>query len=102
MNPLVLSPKPLVIHIISGLLGGGAEMMLYKLLSKLNPEIFSSEVISLTDEGLFGAKIEELGISVYSLRMQRGRISYSGISYLSEILKKNLQPLFKPGCIMLI
>ena len=36
-------------------------MMLYKLLSKLNPEIFSSAVISLTDEGLFGAKIEELG-----------------------------------------
>ena len=88
MNQLALSPKPLVIHIISGLLGGGAEMMLYKLLSKLNPEIFSSEVISLTDEGLFGAKIEELGISVYSLEMKRGRINCSGISYLSKILKK--------------
>ena len=88
VNQLALSPKPLVIHIISGLMGGGAEMMLYKLLSKLSPEIFSSEVISLTDEGLFGAKIKELGISVYSLGMKRGRISCSGISYLSKILKK--------------
>ena len=63
-------------------------MMLYKLLSKINPENFRSEVISLTDEGIFGSRIKELGISVYTLGMRRGRISRAGIMYLSEILKK--------------
>ena len=43
---------------------------------------------SLTDEGLFGSRIKELGISVYTVGMRRGRISCTGIKYLSEILKK--------------
>ena len=70
-------------------MGGGAEMMLYRLLSKVDFEAFRYEVISFTDEGVLGTKIRELGASVYSLGMRRGRLSYSGIKYLKQLLKKN-------------
>ena len=62
----------LVLHVITGLSTGGAEMMLYKLLSCIDKEKFQCQVISLTDEGTVGAKIKALGIPVQSLGMRNG------------------------------
>ncbi|MFV1974719.1 MAG: glycosyltransferase family 4 protein [Candidatus Scalindua sp.] len=61
-----------IVHIITGLSTGGAEMMLYKLLSRINEDEFESEVISLTDDGPIADKIRMLGIPVHSLGMKRG------------------------------
>jgi len=61
-----------VIHIITGLNTGGAEMVLYKLLSVMDQEIYTAEVISLTDIGPIGKKIKSLGVQVNALRMRRG------------------------------
>lgn len=58
-----------IIHIITGLSIGGAEMMLYKLLSHLDRSAFDAEVISLISVGPVGRKIQELGISVKALGM---------------------------------
>jgi glycosyltransferase involved in cell wall biosynthesis len=60
-----------VVHVITGLDVGGAEMMLYQLLAHINRTQFDSEVISLTDIGLVGQKIQSLGVPVRALGMNR-------------------------------
>ncbi|MEA2022141.1 MAG: glycosyltransferase, partial [Candidatus Caldatribacteriota bacterium] len=61
-----------ILHIISGLPIGGAEMMLYKLLSVIDRDIFEPLVISLTDYGSLGNNIKNLNIPVYKMEMNAG------------------------------
>ena len=61
-----------ILYIISGLSTGGAEMMLYKLLSVTDRSIFEPTVISLTDYGSLGNNIKNLNISVYKMEMNAG------------------------------
>lgn len=61
-----------ITHIITGLGVGGAEIMLYNLLSHTDRSRFAPEVISLLEPGPVGRKIEALGIRVRSLGMDRG------------------------------
>jgi glycosyltransferase involved in cell wall biosynthesis len=65
-----VKPRVKVIHIITGLNVGGAETMLYKLLSKVKADQFQSAVISLSDKGTLGPAIESLGIPVYTIDMR--------------------------------
>ena len=65
-------PKIKVTHIITGLDTGGAETALYRLLAATRSAEFTSEVISLTDIGPVGERIEQLGIPVRALGMKRG------------------------------
>lgn len=60
-----------IIHIITGLSTGGAEMMLYKLLSVTDRNIFNPIVISLTDCGPIGSRIKALGVPVYSVGISK-------------------------------
>jgi glycosyltransferase involved in cell wall biosynthesis len=62
-----------VLHIVTGLNGGGAETMLYRLLSRMDRAAFENEVASLMDVGSVGRKIQELGIRVHALGMARGK-----------------------------
>lgn len=61
-----------ILHVITGLNLGGAETMLYKLLSNMDTNQFSNVVISMTDEGVYGEKIRKLGIQVYCLNFKKG------------------------------
>lgn len=61
-----------IAHIITGLNTGGAETMLYKLLSSMERDQFSPEVISLTDAGPVGDKIQSLDVPVEALGIKRG------------------------------
>lgn len=63
--------KNRVLHIITGLSIGGAEMMLFKLLERLDSR-FSSHVISLTSSGEIGQRIQALNIPVEALGMKPG------------------------------
>lgn len=58
-----------ILYIISGLPTGGAEMMLYKLLSGIDRDIFEPIVISLTDYGSLRNNIKNLNIPVYKMGM---------------------------------
>lgn len=60
--------------IITSLSTGGAEIMLFKVLERLNPQ-FSPHVISLTSLGDIGPRIQALGIPVVSLGMRPGVLS---------------------------
>ncbi len=46
--------------------------MLYRLLVGMNKEVFDLEVISLTDQGQLGEKIQQLGIPVRALGLRQG------------------------------
>jgi glycosyltransferase involved in cell wall biosynthesis len=56
-----------ILYIINGLGTGGAEKMLYKLLSRLDRSQFSPAVVSLLDRGTVGDAIAELDIPLYTL-----------------------------------
>ncbi len=60
-----------ILHVITGLSTGGAEMMLFKLLSRLVRENVGNEVISLTGGGPVGERIAGLGVKVHALGMGR-------------------------------
>lgn len=92
-----LNKRIKVLHVITGLSTGGAEMMLYKLVSKMDRSCFDIYVVSLTDIGIVGEKIQKLGIPVVSIGMKRGWkgfFSFSGFFKLLKIVKK-----YKPDVI---
>lgn len=64
-----------VVHIITGLETGGAEMMLYKLLSKMDQTRFHNIVISLAGLGTLGTPLQQMGVEVHALNLRHG-ISY--------------------------
>jgi glycosyltransferase involved in cell wall biosynthesis len=59
-----------VVHVITELGRGGAEMMLCRLLERTDPRRFRHVVVSLTDGGTLGRTIEDLGITVHTLGMR--------------------------------
>jgi glycosyltransferase involved in cell wall biosynthesis len=62
-----------VLHIITDLAApGGAETMLYRLLSRMDKARFENEVISLTSLGEIVEKIHTIGVRVRALGMKRG------------------------------
>ncbi len=78
-----------VLHLITTLSIGGAEMMLYKLLSCLDRQTFASEVVSLTDIGPVGEKMQHLGVPVRALGMHRGRPNPMGLWRLTRWLRQD-------------
>src|SRR5512135_3641035 len=61
-----------VLHVITGLSAGGAQTALYKLLSRLDPQLFQSEVLSFTGDQPIGERIRALGVTVSALNMRPG------------------------------
>lgn len=62
-----------ITHVITGLIAGGAETMLYKLVARLDRGRFQNTVVSLQDLGVMGPRISDLGIPVLALGMRPGR-----------------------------
>lgn len=56
-----------IVHIITDLAAHGAQMVLYRLLSRLNRDYYDSVVISLRDGGELVEKIQSLGVPVYTI-----------------------------------
>ena len=81
-------PAVKVFHVITGLSLGGAETMLYKLLSAMDRKAFANHVVSLTGEGDMAAPIRELGIPVTALQMKPGVPSPAGLWALWRALRR--------------
>lgn len=77
-----------VLHIITGLDTGGAEMMLYKLLRALDRDRYATSVVSLTDMGELGAKIRNLGIPVKSLHIGERFTGLGGVRAAIAVLRE--------------
>ena len=59
-----------ILHIITTLDVGGAELMLLRLLSLMDNEKFTNEVVTLSDFGPVGKKIKKMGIPVSALNIK--------------------------------
>ena len=63
-----------IVHLITGLEVGGAEMTLARLVERLDPARFQSTVVSLAPEGSLAARIRAVGVPVHSLGMGRNSV----------------------------
>ena len=77
-----------IVHIISNLEVGGAEMMLAQLVTGMDRGRFHNTVISLTDRGQLADRIESSGIPVHSLGMKRGRPDMASLPRLIRSLRE--------------
>ena len=82
-----------ILHIITGLSTGGAEMMMAKLLSATHQRC-CQVVVSLKDEGTLGAQVKELGVPVHTLRLRPALPSPFRLFHLLSIIRQ-----FRPDLI---
>src|SRR5690606_30628397 len=76
-----------VIHVITGLGQGGAESVLFRLATYPDQRVRHS-VVSLTDEGVYGARLRNAGVAVHALGMPRGRLTLDGFLALRRLLAR--------------
>jgi len=76
-----------LLHIITDLDVGGAETMLLRLATGMDPARFPCRVVSLITPGPVGDRLREAGIAVDTLGMRRGRPSPAGLWRLVRILR---------------
>ena len=76
-----------ILHLITGLDVGGAETMLHRLTSRMDPVRFSSRAVSLVEPGPMAERIRRAGVPVDSLHMRRGVPSPVGLFRLVRILR---------------
>ena len=77
-----------IVHVITGLNTGGAEMMLFKLLAGMDLSRFENIIVSMVKPGAVGQKIRDLGVTVYSLDMVPGRPSPVAAGRLVGMLRR--------------
>lgn len=82
-----MRPPISVTHIITGLGTGGAEISLYNILMKMDLRMFSSKVVSLTDDCYIGDNIRSLGVPVFNLGMKRKAADPIAVIRLASILR---------------
>jgi glycosyltransferase involved in cell wall biosynthesis len=81
------SPPPLrVVHLITGLDVGGAEMMLARLVGGADRTV-ENMVVSLTRGGSVAAQIESSGVRVVSLEMRRSGLNIAALLRLIRVLR---------------
>jgi glycosyltransferase involved in cell wall biosynthesis len=74
-----------ILHIITSLLDGGAEGVMYRLCchDKMNEHL----VVSLRGQGKYGTLLSKQGIKIYTLDMKPGKFSIIALYKLIKILK---------------
>jgi glycosyltransferase involved in cell wall biosynthesis len=75
-----------VLHVITGLNQGGAESALFRLVTYKNIHC-EHVIVSMTDMGIYGSKLQDAGIEVYSLDMPRRKLKIKGCFKLFKIIK---------------
>jgi glycosyltransferase involved in cell wall biosynthesis len=77
-----------VLHLITGLDTGGAELMLVRLVARLDPSRHTSLVVSMTGPGSLVPALRRAGIEFHSLDMRRGWPDPRGLARLVAILRR--------------
>ncbi|MBN2140357.1 MAG: glycosyltransferase [Desulfovibrionaceae bacterium] len=83
-----------ILHCITGLDRGGAQIALVRLLSRLDRARFACRVVSLVPGGDLAPELRGLGLELDDLGMRRGRPSARGLLRLIRIIRE-----FKPDLV---
>ncbi|MDD3609756.1 MAG: glycosyltransferase [Halothiobacillaceae bacterium] len=83
-----MGESPRILHIITGLGTGGAEMMLYKVATRLSQLGLPQCVVSLREGGPVSERIRAAGVVVHELGMPRGLPTVSGLLELRRIVRQ--------------
>ena len=78
--------KSEIVHIVTGLQDGGAEGVLYRLISSTTEE--NHTVISLSSAGKYGSKLQALGVPIHTLNFNNKLSIFSGIYKLFSLLNQ--------------
>jgi glycosyltransferase involved in cell wall biosynthesis len=81
--------KVKVLHVSTSLATGGAQMMLYKLLSRMDRATFETAVVSLVDIGPIGEKIQAMGVPLQTLGMRRGSANPLAVLRLARWIQQD-------------
>lgn len=85
-----------VLHLITGLLGGGAEALLHDLVATDRDGPFEHIVVSMLDAGTFGPRIAACGVPLLTLDMRHGRPTLDGMKRFRRICN-DLRPAVVQG-----
>lgn len=77
-----------ILHLITGLNTGGAEIALFRLLQNMDRQKFDTQVVCMIPVGPVGEQIRALGFPVTSLNMRAGHPTLRGFFQLIGLLKK--------------
>lgn len=77
-----------IVHLVTGLDVGGAEMMLVRLLGRMDRSRFDNHVISLLPLGALTSGLEAHGVPVSTLSMRRGLPSPIALARLVKALRR--------------
>src|SRR5690349_3453564 len=83
-----------ILHLLPSLELGGAEMMLYKLISHMDSTEFKNSVVAMSDSGIIGERLTAMGIEVSSLGMSRNLPNPLALFRLRKIFQQ-----FRPSVI---
>jgi len=83
-----------VLHVITGLGPGGAEMVLSRLCSRMDRQRFPSMVVSLRERGINAARIERAGVPLVCLDMSPSRPTLGGLAQLVRVIRE-----FRPSVV---
>lgn len=85
---IITMKKINLVIIITDLVVGGAEVMLFKLLTGLDMTRFQVSVISLMDKGSLGDQMGKIGVEIYEANMRKNLSAFSRFFKLIKIVKK--------------
>lgn len=76
-----------VLHLITDLDPGGAELALCRLIETLDPARLQSRVVTLTEGGALKARLQKIGIQTESVHMRHRMIGIGTIRRLARVLR---------------
>lgn len=85
-----------IVHVITGLAGGGAERALFNLLAVQHDQFLDHAVISLRDEGVYAERLRALGIPVYVIGIKGLWPTLFDLLRLLSLMRK-LKPIIIQG-----
>ena len=90
------SMPSIIVHVITELGSGGAERILTRVVLAAHSRTACRQVVvSLMDEGFYGAALRSAGIELHCLRMRRGVPSLRAVLTLAHVLRRH-----KPDVVM--
>lgn len=87
-EPAVVHGHLTLMHVISGLTVGGAELMLYRVATQCGSGQIRHVVVSMSDLGDVGQQLEAAGVPVFCLNIPNGRLTWGVVRDFRKLLKE--------------